>query len=165
MNVQALIEENINLVYFIVHTYYPTFSKDEDIIQTGMLALCNAANTFDESKSKFTTYASRSIRNEINLELRRRKKHRGVLSLDYEVNTNEGGRTTFGDLQVGDEDVVYVDDVRFYESLTPDEQLVFEKDQRGFSPDEIAESNGWSLQKVWKTLRTIQIKWRKFNED
>ena len=160
-----LVEENMNLVYFVVNQYYPNFRCDQDIVQSGMLGLCKAAATWDESKSKFSTYATKCIRNEINLEFQRRNKHRGLLSLDYEVNTDDGGKTTFGDLQIGDEDVAYVDNDRFCELLTEDEKTVLTIDSMGFSPDEIAESCGWSVQKVWKILRVIQIKWRNFNRD
>ena len=162
MTKQHLIENNMKLVYHIVNTQFPTYSTDEDIIQAGMVGLCKAADTWDETISKFSTYACKSILNEIQMEFRMRKKHCGVLSLDYEVD-NEECKTTFGDLQVGEEDVVYVDDDRFYNLLTEDEKTVFDINKIGFSPDEIAESCGWSVQKVWKILRVVQIKWRNFN--
>lgn len=68
--IEQLILNNIPLVYHIVHTYYPTFAKNEDVIQSGMLGLTKAANKYDESKGKFSTYACVAIRNEINNELK-----------------------------------------------------------------------------------------------
>lgn len=162
---RQLIEENMNLVYFIINRYYPTYIQDQDIVQTGMVGLCKAADTWEESVSKFSTYASKCICNEINKEFQSRKKHKGVLSLDYEVNNGEGGKTTFGDLQVGDEDVPFVDNEEFYETLTDEEKQVFDIDAQGFSPEEIAERCGYNIQKVWRILRVIQYKWRNFNDD
>ena len=80
MNKNELIEKNMNLVYFVISKYYPTFIHDEDIVQSGMLGLCKAADKWDESKSKFSTYAGRCIRNEINQEFIRRKPFSKVIS-------------------------------------------------------------------------------------
>lgn len=161
MNRQQLIEDNINLVYFVVHTYYPSYIRDEDIIQTGMLALCRAADTFDETKSKFTTYASRSIRNEINYELRRRKNRVPAVSLDCVIYQGESEKGTYADLQVGDEDVQYVDLDAIYKRLKPKERKIFDLMKSGLTPSEIAREMGMSNQLVSYYLRIIRLKWRK----
>lgn len=158
MNRQQLIEENMKLVYSVVTKEYPTYIHDDDIIQSGMLGLCKAAESWDESKSKFSTYAWRCIRNEINREFINRKPYNKVLSLDKPI----GEDTTLGDVLVGEDDVWCVDD-RFYEELTSDEQTVLRLDNMGFSTDEITERSGLGIQTVRKLLRTIRLKWRKFN--
>lgn len=77
-----LIIDNIPLAYYMVHKYYPTFSKDDDIIQAALLGLTKASEKFDERKGKFSTYAGVIIRNEIARELKRRLKEQANISLD-----------------------------------------------------------------------------------
>ena len=48
----------------------------EDIISEGMLGLCKAAHTFDESRGvRFSTYAAMCIRNAMLMFIRKTKKH------------------------------------------------------------------------------------------
>ena len=147
------IEENMNLVYFIIHKYYPTFAADEDIVQSGMLGLCKAVNTFDENKSTFSTYASACIRNEIAKEFTARKKHKGILSLEYETYTNDGDKTVFGDTIVGDEDVAYINVDEVCKDLTPAERETFRLKKAGMTIDEISKTLGCKKDTVWKRLR------------
>lgn len=72
----------MQLVYYLVHKYYPTYAKDEDIIQSGMLGLVKAANNYDDSKSKFSTYAGVVICREIAQELKNREKEKQTISLE-----------------------------------------------------------------------------------
>lgn len=164
-NVQQLIEDNINLVYFVIHTYYPTFRQDEDIVQCGMLGLCQAANTWNEEKGTFSTYATRCISNQIIKEFRARKTHKGTLSLDYETTDSEGETKRFGDTIVGDEDVNWVDIDGIRDSLNDIDQQVFDLKRSGLKNREIAQLFGWSNQVVTKRLRKINKVWRKINDD
>lgn len=156
MTKQQLIEDNMNLVYSLVSREYPTYIQDEDIIQCGMLGLCKAAEKWEEGKSVFSTFAWRCIRNEILDEFRRRAKHQGMLSLDYEVESDDGGRTTFGDLVVGDEDVGYIDLDINVKSLTPREQKVYELLQTDMTWTEIGEQLGLSKSTVWRIIRKLR---------
>lgn len=68
---RKLVEDNINLVHWVMHnyfkSYYPGSYDYEDLSQQGMLMLCRAARSFDESKGcKFSTYASQFIWGGIN---------------------------------------------------------------------------------------------------
>lgn len=82
MDKNKLIEDNMNLVYYLISRYYPTFIKDEDLIQCGMVGLCKAANSSNAIKYKFSTYASACILNEIKSEFIRRKKYAKEESLN-----------------------------------------------------------------------------------
>lgn len=157
MNVNELIEDNMNLVYYIISRQYPTFLHDDDVIQSGMLGLVKAANTFDPNKGLFSTYAGRCIRNEINQEFIRRKPFSNTVSLDTKIS-EEG---TLQDVLVGTEDVDYVDD-EFYDSLSEEERTVMSLDINGYTSGEIADACNITVQKVQKILRTIRIKWRKY---
>lgn len=154
----------MNLVHFIIKTYYPTFSADEDIIQAGMVGLCQAANTWNEDGSTFSTYASRCIRNSICKEFVARKKHHGLLSLDYEVTTDDGG-VPFGDLIEGDKDIDFIDIDPVMKKLTPTEREVLTLLADGLSPSEITEKFGWSRERTNFIMRKIRLVWRNYNGD
>lgn len=160
MTKQKLIEDNMKLVYALMHKEYPTFIEDEDLVQCGMLGLCKAADKYDESRGAFSTLAYYCIRTEIQQELRRRAKHNGVLSLDYEVTIGNSpcDTATLGDLIVGEEDVNFidVDDGVKVNELTPTQQLIFEMKKRGKTTKEIVEALGTTRQYVWYTMRKIK---------
>lgn len=60
----ALVEANARLVTWAVHRWYPTSDDDDfqDRVGAGMLGLIRAAELWDESQSKFSSYASTWIR-------------------------------------------------------------------------------------------------------
>jgi RNA polymerase sigma factor (sigma-70 family) len=120
-----------------------------------MIGLINAADNWDESKSKFSTFACKCIGNEIKNEFRKRSKHYGVLSLDYEVDTEEG-IMAFGDIIVGDEDVHYVDFGIDVEKLRPREKQVFELLQGNMTYADIARELDVSRQAIWTIARKLR---------
>jgi RNA polymerase sigma factor (sigma-70 family) len=153
---KQLIEDNMNLVYAVVHKYYPTFSKDEDIIQSGRVGLCRAAKNWIQDKGEFSTYAWGCIRNEIRAEFRNRNKSPQTLSLDYEINNDDGDEISFGELIVGDSDVHYVDVESVYNCLTPKEKTIFNLKESGKSAYEINSITGYGISVIWKCLRKIK---------
>mgnify|MGYP003510289439 FL=1 len=61
ININETIKENMGLVYKVINEQYYDkkyeFTK-EDMVQTGLLALYKAIQTFDENKNiKFSTFA------------------------------------------------------------------------------------------------------------
>lgn len=164
MTKKELIEDNMKLVYFLIHKYYPTFSTDEDITQAGMLGLCKAANNWNGDMTTFSTYASKCILSEICMEFRRRKKHQGLLSLDYETNTDDGS-ATFGDLIEGDSDIDFVDVEAVTNKLSPTEREVFALLLAGWSPKDITHKFGFSRQRTNAIMRKIRLVWRNYNGD
>lgn len=157
---QKLIEENMNLVYFTINKYFPKYSNDEDMIQCGMVGLCEAAESWDESKSLFSTYATRCIYNDITAELRRRRKHPfPSLSLDYEYSTSDGAVPMSEFLQ-GDEDVQFVDIQGVIERLSPREQDVFGLLRNGLNQTEIGEIYGLTSNRINQIVRKIKLVWR-----
>lgn len=153
-----LIEDNINLVYFVVSHDYPTFRYDDDIVQAGMLGLCKAAEAWD-GKRKFSTYAVRCIRTEIINEFRARKPHSKVVSLDTPVAED----ISLGDTIIGEEDVGYNEDEDFYNRLSADEQEILNLKRNGYSPEEISAMRGQSVLNIRKVLRLIKLKRRVAN--
>ena len=145
----------MNLVYALVSREYPTYLQDEDIIQTGMLGLCMAADKWDESKAKFSSFAYSCIRNAILNEFRRRNKHQGVLSLDYEITGGSGEKAPFSEFVVGEEDVTYIDDCSHL--LTPLQAKIMAALKRGMTPKEVAKAVGTTPQNVYFTQRKVRI--------
>ncbi len=68
MNRNKLIEEHLNIVHWTIHHYIQVnehifgFEYD-DLYSEGCIHLCKAANTYDESKGKFSSYATSVIKN------------------------------------------------------------------------------------------------------
>ena len=74
--------DNIPLVYYIIAHDYSKYIGDEDIIQCGLLGLVEASKKYNPEKGKFASYARNYIHHEIINELKQRKKHNCVLSLN-----------------------------------------------------------------------------------
>lgn len=153
----------MNLVYFLVQRYYPTFITDEDIIQCGMIGLCLASSKWDESKGTFSTFASQCILNEIRSEFRRRNKSVSAISLENKKYNEDGDKATLGEFVVGDEDVDFVDYDSFYKRLSPLDKEIVKNRQFGLSCREIGEKLGYSTSHINQHLRIIRHLWRKVN--
>lgn len=79
-----LIEHNLRLVAHIVKKYYTGNRNQEDLMSIGTIGLIKAIDTFDPSNgTRFATYASKCLQNEILMYFRSQKK------LSLEVSTNE----------------------------------------------------------------------------
>lgn len=160
MNKNELIENNMKLVHYVINKYYPTYSYNEDVIQEGMVGLCYAAEKYDESKSKFSTFANKCILNNIRTYFKRTAKHDNHLSLDYEVTTDLG-TMTFGETIMGVEDVDLsnLKYYEFYESVDYGDRYIL--DNIAYSTTtEIGEALGISQQAVSQRLRRLRLKWR-----
>lgn len=159
---QKLVEDNVNLVYFLINRYYPTFIQDEDLAQCGMIGLCNAANKFDETKGiEFSTFASSCILGEFCKEFRRRKKHNSVISLEYNLFNDDGELKTLGDCVVGDEDVDFFDCDEFYDQLSPEDKKIVDLRRVGLNNYEIESVTGMTYKTVSKHLIKMRHAWRK----
>lgn len=74
--------DNMGLVHYVLHKYFPLYIDNQDNIQNGYVGLIKAVDSFDESTGNtFSTYASRCIFNEIAIDLRRRNKYAKDISL------------------------------------------------------------------------------------
>ena len=147
-----LVEDNLNLVYYIVSHNFPTYLKDEDVIQSGMEGLCKAAKTYNSDKGKFSTFAGVCIRRHIYKELNRRKHYQDQVSLNAVIN-DEGETSTLEDIIVGDEDIDTFQ-MEFVDLLDSDE-LDAVRDKY----------NDKATMCTNKHLRSAKRKWRKSNEE
>jgi RNA polymerase sporulation-specific sigma factor len=166
VNKERLVEDNMNLVYYIINQYYPTYLHNEDVVQQGMLGLVKAADAWDESKSKFSTYASKCILNEIRLWFRSECKHIDVQSLDYEISTDDGEFATVADLIACDDGMDYDlfhSYLLFQRTLTDQEKEIIRLKLEDFTQTEIAEMLGCSRPNICRIIKKIGMKWRRFN--
>lgn len=103
-----LIEHNMRLVAHIIKKYYNVTTDQEDLISIGTIGLIKAVSTFDYSKkTRFATYASRCIENEILMHFRSLKKSAGDIYFDEPIDTDkEGNQLTLIDIIAEDDGIV-----------------------------------------------------------
>ena len=116
---KKLVEENMNLVYFTLSRYYPWLLQDEDVRSVGMIGLMIAAQNWEPSRGKFSTFAVKVIKREISNEWRKTQtKGRDEKTNRYyecaqkaaqfvgrEQNTNDIGDLSIWNLLASPEDV------------------------------------------------------------
>ena len=92
------IQENMGLVYFVIHRHFPTFIGDEDILQEAQIGLWKACKTFNDSKGKFSSYAVVCIINNIRMYLRRMRSQNTFSHLSLDEFVDEAEEMTLGSL-------------------------------------------------------------------
>ncbi|EOS32416.1 MAG: RNA polymerase sporulation sigma factor SigK [Kineothrix sp.] len=88
---EILIERNLRLVAHIAKKYQNVDEEMEDLISIGTIGLIKAVSSFDSSKGKLSTYASRCIDNELLMLLRSKKKTSKEVSLYEPIGTDKEG--------------------------------------------------------------------------
>lgn len=96
---EDLVVNNWRLVYYIVKKMGLSNSDYEDYVSIGTIGLIKAAKSFDSSKNiKFSTYASKCIKNELLMYFRKEKQYPKI-SLDEPISTNnEGNNLSLADI-------------------------------------------------------------------
>lgn len=89
-NIDVLVEENLGLVRFFAYKYNRPDLSFDDLYTEGLMGLFKAAKSWDPSKSKFSTYASKCIANELLMLFRKVDRHPYINSMD-EVSTEARG--------------------------------------------------------------------------
>lgn len=102
----TLIEHNLRLVAHVVKGF--NLEPDDDFLNIGYVGLIKAVDTFDFDRgTKLATYAIQCIKNEILMELRKRKKNRAEVSLETPTSLDgEGREQRIMDVVCSDEDSV-----------------------------------------------------------
>lgn len=104
---EILIQHNLRLVAHVVKKYSQSEEAD-DLISVGSLGLIKAINSYKLSHgTQFSTYAARCIENEILMLIRANKKHKGNLSVEDIIGTDdEENEMTIGDLSYDEDNSV-----------------------------------------------------------
>lgn len=89
-----LIRHNLRLVAHVTKKYYAACGGQDDLISIGTIGLIKAVDTFDPARaSKFSSYASRCIENELRMELRRTRREGVQTSLQEPLEGSDGQLT------------------------------------------------------------------------
>ena len=106
----TLIEHNLRLVAHIIKKYYSSVRDQDDLISIGTIGLIKAVGTFDYTKgTRFATYASRCIENEILMHFRASKKTAQDVSISDPIDTDkEGNPLTLMDV-ISEDDTILDD--------------------------------------------------------
>lgn len=88
---ETLTIHNMRLVAHIAKKYQNVDEDMEDLISIGTIGLIKAVESFDASKGKLSTYASRCIDNELLMLLRFKKKTSREVSLYDPIGTDKEG--------------------------------------------------------------------------
>ena len=130
-----LIEHNLRLVAHIIKKYYASSNDQDDLISIGSIGLVKAVNTFKYEKgTRFPTYASRCIENEILMYFRNLKKTAGDVYINDPIDTDKDGNAlTLMDIFAEDDSIIDDLDLKFKtpqlhkyirDTLSPREQRI-----------------------------------------
>ena len=166
---RELAEQNIGIVYFTIGKYFGTQSAfDEDLVSAGYEGLCIAAEGYDPSKGKFSTYAAQCIRYCVIAEIRAQSKHSKNIYMSnasavVEESTYDGH---YGEVEEGFADVD-VDDqlVQFEQLLDERERTILNLSKKGKSPLDISIEIGVPRWKVYSVIREIKTLWELYRRN
>lgn len=154
--------DNRKLVNHVIWRFYPHLGTDDDIFQIGCVGLIKAVDTFDLANgAAFSSYAVQCIRNEIRMELRKRKRWDAPLSLEMVLAESEHDQLLVSDiLGMDDEyhDLVIGDYERLLDSR---ERLVLHYLLAGKTQLWIAKTIGTSRQNVGRIVKKMREKYSK----
>ncbi|MFC7364081.1 MULTISPECIES: sigma-70 family RNA polymerase sigma factor [Bhargavaea] len=102
-----IIEENLHLVNYVVCRFRHTNIPADELTNIGAIGLIKAVDTFDRERNvKLSTYASRCIKNEILMHLRKAGKTRLEVSLEQPLGPDlEGNGRILSEVLGMDEDM------------------------------------------------------------
>ena len=173
---QQMVLDNEKLIHFILNKHFTIRREEyEDFFSMGRIALINAVKNFDESKSKFSTYATKVIINEINTYFRKNdRKGRNVIILSLDEEMSNENSLTLRD-KIADHRVDIEEEIARKEFFERGVNLIlnfFKSDRRtcmlyylaGYTQENIAKILQKSQPQIGKTSRTAIKELRKHLE-
>jgi len=95
---EALFNENIRLVTWVVTKQFPQFAADEDFHQEARIGLWKAAKAFDPNKNiKFASYAVPCIRNACSMLIRQNSKYTRLSVVSFGESLPSAENITYAD--------------------------------------------------------------------
>ena len=109
-----LIERNLRLIAHIIKKYYSAGYDQDDLISIGTIGLIKAVSNFDSDKgTKFATYASKCIENEILMYFRSQKKISQDVSMSDPIDSDKDGNAlTLSDVIADEYDIIENIDIK-----------------------------------------------------
>lgn len=164
---EQLFEQNQNLVYSILWKKFPAFVTDEDIRQEAMLGLWKSCITWDSTKSKFSTYATTCIINQVYMYFRKQPSTINQVSLSNPVSDTEG--LTLEDMiedpipSIREEQIAIKD---LFKGLSAEERKFIAAKLEGKTQKEIGKLMGISQPTCSRLLARIKVRYeRSIQED
>lgn len=159
---ERLYFENENLAYHTIQKFYPTYFQDEDVRQIARIGLWKACTTFNNNKSKFSTYAVTCIRNALKCYFRdsnavKRKPKEPVKSLNYSDDNNEIEPYELGS-RIPSYQLGWVDVEQFIKSLNERQKKIVRMRISGYTQNEIGDELGLGQPCISKEMRDIREK-------
>ncbi len=160
-----IIERYYPMVVKIASNYFAPWAEFEDIVQSGLVGLMKAVYYYSPGKSKFSTFAWRSIDSEIKsfLTYLNRKKNQvlsdavSIDSLSESEDDEEIGYAFGGDsADVSRSAIVWYIMDSVMEDLSDLEKEIFSMWQNGYSYSEISENLSVSTKKVDNTVQKVK---------
>ncbi len=113
---EKLIEHNLRLVAHIVRKYYTSYHTPDDLVSIGSLGLIKAIDSFNcENGTRFATYASKCIQNEILMFFRSQKKLSNEVSINETIDVDrDGNPLTYIDIISTEDTIAYDLDIKVH---------------------------------------------------
>ena len=156
---RKLVNDNMNLVPFVLNKYYPSQVKNEDLKQVGYVGLCKSVMSYNEDLGKFSTYAVIKIRGEVSNHLKKVNRETNNLgdfiSLDIDLES-------YHPLYEVIPAQVYFDNEKyeyltcFMESQTDFDRTILEKLYQGYTKKEIAAYLDTSVMTINRHLKKLK---------
>ena len=157
---ERLIEHNLRLVAHIVKKYFSSAKNQDDLVSIGSIGLIKAIDSFNvKNGTKFATYASKCVQNEILMYFRVQKKLSCEVSINETIDTDKDGNPlTFSDIICTDDTIVDDIETKIYSkkaieiiktALTPRERRIIVlryglNNQKAQTQNQIAQTLGIS---------------------
>lgn len=160
--IDNLITENHNLIYFCLNKWKMPIDEYYDVAAIG---LCRAAQTYDSTRTKFSTYACACIYNEFRHTLRMQRSGQRIpadklISFENELTANPDIDITFFDLVSGSNSAesislsqIFVDSV--FSRLSDTDKIILKLSILGYIQSEIGKQVGISQVSVSRVLNRI----------
>ncbi len=111
-----LIEHNLRLVSHIIKKYYSSYENPDELLSIGSMGLIKAVDSFKASfGTRFATYASKCIQNEILMFFRSKKRSGIEISINDTVDVDKDGNPlTYLDIISVEENIESDLDIKTY---------------------------------------------------
>ena len=113
---EIIIERNLRLVSHIIRKYYSSYQYPEELLSVGSLGLIKAVDSFkNEYGTRFATYCTKCVQNEILMYFRSQKKLQNEVSINDTIDIDKDGNPlTYLDVISSDDNVVDDADLRIH---------------------------------------------------
>lgn len=155
--------DNMGLVHYVIHKYFPLYMDNQDVIQNGYVGLIKAVDSFDESSGNtFSTYAARCIFNEIAMDLRRQNKYAKDISLQT-ILANGDARDnplTIEDILTYEDDYTLIYIQEFVRCLDEREITVLRYLMDGKTQKYVSDQLGMTRSNICRIVKKMRSKWK-----